>query len=180
MSLLKGNRSFLRLDDDGISFESGQPFFDMSRIGNGSTHEKELRILRGEGDGELVLETALPISDHLVFINDEKMGPLPGKESLSLGFERSYNYRRFKILGDIAGGDTDLPSLLFPFPPLIVGKCPGGHRVDGLPVSAKGFPILDEGFENKGLSRTCRSRNDDVLTGSQRSNCLLLPQVRNL
>ena len=58
------------LDHHRITADAIEPLGDLLRVGDTAGKEQQLGLGWREGDGDLVVETAVEVADHLIFIND--------------------------------------------------------------------------------------------------------------
>ena len=59
-------------DEGGVATEAFEPVDDVVGVGDGSAEEQELGALGGEGDGKLVVQAAVVVSEHLVFVDHQE------------------------------------------------------------------------------------------------------------
>ena len=168
--------AMLVADQNGTAAKAAEPADDGIGIGNAATEEKKLRLRRREREGEFVIEAAIGVADHLVFINNEERGAVALDEAVLLGFEGGDEDGGAEIFGEIAGGDADIPAARAPFGELVIGEGARWDGVDGLTTIFTGFGPK---FEDERLARAGGSLHDDVLAGAQRGDGLLLPEVGN-
>ena len=95
-------------------------------------------------------------------------------EAVLLGFQRGDDDRGGEVVGEVAGGDADVPAAGAPLGELVVGEGAGGDRVDGL---AAVLAVVRPEFEDKGLSGPGGGVHDDVLAGAKGRDGLMLPEV---
>ena len=167
----------MRLHDSHFSPQALQPFGDLSGIGHATAQHQELRLGRGQGHRQFVVQAASLVPDHLVFVDHEQAGSLAGQESLALRLQGRHQDRRLEVLGEIPGCDPHFPTRRTPLPPLVVGQGPGGNGEDRLLAFLEGSGG-DEVFKDEGLPGTGGGVNDDVRSLGQRSDRLLLPEIR--
>ena len=131
---------------------------------------------RREGEGEFVVQAAIRVAYHLVFVHDEKRRTFAGDEAVLLGFKCGDDDGGAQIFREVARGDADIPATCAPLSEFVIGKGTGRHGVDGL---ATWFAAMRPQFEDERLARTGRRLHDDILAFAQRGHGLLLPQVRD-
>ena len=79
-----------------------------------------------------------------------------------------------KVVGEVAGGDADVPFPGAPFGEFVVGEGAGGDGVDGLAAIAA---EVGPEFEDQGFAGAGGRVDDDVLAGAEGGDGLLLPEV---
>ena len=95
-------------------------------------------------------------------------------EPVLLRLESGDKNRGIEVLGQVAGGDAHVPPSAAPFGELVVGQCPRGHGVNGLPPI---FARLRPQFEDQRLTGARGRMDDHVLARPQCRHGLLLPKV---
>ena len=163
-------------DENGVAAKAVEPSDDGIGIGDAAAEEQKLGLGRREGEGEFVIQAAVGVADHLVFVHDEEGGAVALDEAVFLGFERGDEDGGVEIFGEVAGGDADIPAASAPFGEFVIGEGAGGDGVDGL---AAIFAAVGPKLEDQGLARAGGGLDDDVLAGTQRGDGLLLPEVGN-
>lgn len=153
-----------------------QPFDDVLRIGDAAAEEEELGVRRREGKGEFVIEAAVGVADHLIFINDEERRAIALDEAGFLGFESGDKDGRLEIFGKIARGDAHIPAARAPFREFVVGQRAGGDGVDGV---AAVFAGIGPKLEDQRFARASGGLDYKVLARAQSGYGLLLPEVGN-
>jgi hypothetical protein len=176
VDFLQGDRALIVTDQDGLAAKSLKPFGDILRIGDAAAEKEQLRVRRGKGDGEFVIETAVAVADHLVFIHDEQGGAFTGKQAILLSFKGSDQDGRIKVFREVAGGNPHVPPSRSPLGKLIVCESPSRDGIDGLPSI---FALVRPEFENQGFPRAGRRLDDDIFPFPQCRDGLLLPKVRD-
>ena len=160
----------------GIPAQALKPGDNMLGVGHAAAEHQELRLGRRHGDGQLVVETAIGVAEHLVLVDHQKPWAITVNEAVFLRLKRSNDDRRVEVFRKVTRGDTNIPAARAPLGELVVGQGASRHGVNGLTgVSALIRPKLkNERFACAG----CRV-NDDIVAGSQVLNRLLLPQIWN-
>jgi hypothetical protein len=171
---VEGNRADFVSDEDGIASEASEPVDDLIGIGDGTAEEEELGVGWGEGDGQFVVQAAILIGEHLVFVDDEEAGAVAVDEAVLLGFEGGDEDGGGEVVGEIAGGDTDVPAAGAPFGEFVIGEGAGGDGVDGL---AAVLAVIGPEFEDEGLAGAGGGMDDDVLSCAEGDHGFLLPEV---
>ncbi len=133
----------------------------------------------GECEGEFVVQTAAGVGEHLVFVDDESARSIAGEDPFALGLEGGDEDGRAGVFRDVAGGDPDVPAAAAPFGPFVVGEGAGGNRVDSL-ATASGGSRVDVEFEDAGFARPGGGVNENVVTGGERADGPLLPEIGNV
>src|SRR4029078_2333694 len=106
--------------------ESLQPFHDVLRVGDAAAEQEQLRVRRGEGDGEVVIEAAVFVANHLVLVHNEQDGAVALDQAVLLRFQRGDNDRRVQVVGEVASGNADVPAASAPFSEFVIGERAGG------------------------------------------------------
>ena len=78
-----------RRDKDGVPAKAPQPFHHVLRIGDAAAQQEQLRLRRGESQSQLVVEAAIRVAHHLVFVHDQERGTVTLNEAALLGFKSS-------------------------------------------------------------------------------------------
>ena len=91
-----------------------------------------------------------------------------------LGFQRGHQHRGVEVLGQVAGGDADVPATGPPLRQFVIGQGAGGHGVDRL---TPGLALIGPQFEDQGLAGPGGGLDDDILAFPQGGDGGLLPQV---
>ena len=166
--------AFLVADEGDLAAEALQPFHGVVRIGDAAAEKEELRLGRCEGEGEFVIQAAVGVAEHLIFIHDEQGRAFSANEAALLRFERGDEDGGLEIFREVAGGDADVPAAGAPFGEFVVGE---RARRDGVNGLAAIFSLLRPEFEDEGFARASRGVDDDITTRAQRGDGLLLPEV---
>ena len=174
MNFLQWNGAFLVADEDGLATEAFEPFDDLLGIGHAAAEEQELGAGRSQREGQLVIQAAVRVAEHLVFVHDEQGRAVAADEAVLLGLQGGDEDRRGKVLAQVAGGDADIPAARAPFGQFVIGQGAGGDGVNGL---AAVFSLIGPKLENQGLARAGRGLDDDVPALAQGGDGLLLPEV---
>lgn len=172
-NFLKGDGTFAVGDQFGGPPEAAEPVADRFGIADGAAEEKEARLWRRGGDGDLVIEAPLVIADHLVFIDDEEIGTLAVEEAGFLGFEGGDDDGGIGTERAVAGDEADRPAEGFPFEQFIVGEGAGGNGVDGAAVEA----AIHEEFKDIGFAGTGGGIDDDIASPGEVAEGGLLPDI---
>ena len=110
----------------------------------------------------------------MVLVDDEQGRSIASDKPVFLCFEGGDKNRGIQVLGQVAGGDADVPAPGSPFSQFVIGQRPRGYCVNSLtPIFAK----LGPQFEDERLAGACGRMDDHVLARSQCRHGLLLPQV---
>jgi hypothetical protein len=163
-------------DENRFAAKAGEPFDDVVGIGDAAAEEEELGLRRREGESEFVIEAAVGVPDHLIFIHDEEGGAIALDEAVLLGLESGYKDGGGKIFGEVAGGDADIPAAGAPFGEFVISEGAGGDGVDGL---AAIFAGVGPEFKNQSFAGAGGGLDDDVFALAEGGDGLLLPKVRN-
>jgi len=174
MDFFKRNGAVLVADQVGVASQTPQPLDHVLRIADAAAQQQELCGGRGQGDGQLVVEPAVGVPDHLVFIDDEQAWAGALHQAVLLCFERGDEDRRVEILGQVARGDADVPPARPPLGQFVVRQRACRNGIDRLaPIMA----LLGPDLENQCLARTGRRLDDDVTARTQGADRFLLPEV---
>jgi hypothetical protein len=174
VDFLEGYGAEVMADEGGLAAEALEPFGDVLGVGDGATEEEELGGGWGEGEGELVIEAAVGVAEHLEFVDDEECGALASDESMFLGFEGGDDDWGVEVFREVTGGDADVPALVAPFGEFIIGEGAGGNRVDDLLL---GPALFGPEFEDEGFTAAGGGLDDDVVALAEGGDGLLLPEV---
>ena len=174
VNLFERHGPVLVADEQRLAAEAREPLHDVLRIGDAAGKKQELRLRRGEREGEFVIQPAIRVREHLVFVHDQQRRAVARDEPVLLGLQRGHHDRCAQILREIAGGDADVPAARAPLGELVVGERARGHGVDGL---AAILPAVGPQFEDERLAGAGRRLHDDVLAFAQGRHGFLLPQV---
>ena len=161
-------------DRHRIAAQAPEPFHHVLRIADAAAEQEQLGVGRRQRNGDLVVQPALRVGDHLVFVDDQQRRAFAADEPVFLGLERGDEHGRGKVLGQVAGGDADIPAARPPLGQLVVGQGPRRHGVDCLPARPA---LVGPDLENEGLARARRCLHDDVPALAQGADGLLLPEV---
>jgi hypothetical protein len=161
-------------DEESAAAEAFEPFDDVVWVGDAAAEEEELGGAGCESDGELVIETAVGVAEHLVFVDDEEGGAFALDEAMFLSFEGGDEEGCVEVMGEVAGGDADVPAAGLPFGEFIVGECAGGDGVDGLVWVAA---LFAPEFEDERFTGAGGSLDDDIEAVAEGGDGLLLPEV---
>ena len=176
VDLLQWHGPFPMSDEHGTPAEAREPFHDVFGVGHAAAEQEELRLRRRERDGQLVVQAAIGVPDHLILVDHEQRGAVAADEPVLLRLQRGDDDGGFEILGEVSRGDADVPTTRAPFGELVIGQRAGGDGVDGL---AAVLAVVRPQLKHEGLARAGGSMDDDVLSIAQRGHGLLLPEVRH-
>lgn len=154
--------------------ETLKPFHDVLRIGDAAAEEEQLRLRRREGEGEFVVQPAILVADHLIFVHDQQRGAVAANESVLLRLQCGDKDGRFEIFREITGGDADVPAARAPFGELVIGEGARGHGVNRL---AAIFPLVRPQLEDERLAGAGGRLHHHVAPVAQGRDRLLLPEV---
>src|SRR5438045_8343365 len=96
------------------------------------------------------MHAAHSIAKHLKFIDDEQAWTFSSKEPAALGFESGDDDSCIQVEGDIAGGDSDIPTSAAPFRQLVVSYSASRNREDGLLLQVGVEQFEDVSFTRAG------------------------------
>ena len=161
-------------DQDGLAAKAVQPFDDILRVAHAAAQQQQLRLRRRQRDGQLVIEAAVRVAEHLVFVHDEQRRAVALNEAVLLGLQRGHQHGRAQVLRQVARGNADIPAAGAPLGQLVIGQRAGWHSVDGL---AAVLALVGPELEDQRLARPGRGLDDDVLALAQGGDGLLLPEV---
>ena len=71
---LQRHRALLVADDNRLAAETVEPLDDMVRVFDTAAEKKKLGVLGSQGEGQFVIQAAVAIADHLVFIDHHQLG----------------------------------------------------------------------------------------------------------
>ena len=151
-----------------------QPVGHLLGVGHRAAEEKKLGLRWGQRQRQLVIQPSVFIAEHLVFVDHQQGGAIAPDEPVFLGFEGGDQNRGIEVLGQVAGGDAHVPAPTAPFGQLVIGQCPRGHRVNGLPPI---FARLRPQFEDQRLAGARGCMDDHIFARPQGRHGLLLPEV---
>ena len=86
VDLLERHGAVVVFDEDRSAPEATEPFDDVLRVADTAAQEQELGLRRGESQGEFVIQAAVGVADHLVFIHHQQRRAVAGDEAVLLGF----------------------------------------------------------------------------------------------
>ena len=92
-----------------IAPQPPQPFYHLIRIGHTAAQEQQLSARRRHGQSEFIVQTAVEIADHLVFIDHQQVRPIAMHETALLGFQSCGENRGIQILCQISRGNPHRP-----------------------------------------------------------------------
>ena len=174
MDLLQRHGAFVVANQDGLAAEALQPFDDVLRVAHAAAEQQQLRLRRRQRHGQFVIQAAVQVAEHLVFVHHQQGGAVALDEAVLLRFQRGDQHGRAEILRQVAGGDADIPAAGAPFGELVVGQRAGGHGVDGLPAI---LALVGPELEDQRLAGAGGRLHDHVLALAQGADGLLLPEV---
>jgi len=164
------------VDEDGVAANAAEPLDGFIGVGDAAAEEEKLGGGFGEGEDEFVVHAADGVAEHLVFVHDEEVGAFGAEEAAFLGFEGGDDDGGVEVVGDVAGGDADVPAGGAPFVEFVVGEGAGGDGEDGVAAAA----LLHEELEDEGFAGAGGSVDDDIPPRLEMTHRLLLPEVGNL
>jgi hypothetical protein len=173
---IERNGALGHVDEFHTAAEAVQPGGDLGGVAHAAAEEEKLSGRRREGERHLIIEPAHGVGEHLVFVEDEESRGVAREDALALGLEGGDQDGGVKIFRQISGGDADIHAEGLPLAPFVVGEGAGGDRVDGL-AEAGGFGGCEKEFEDAGLPGSGGGVDDDVGSGFEMANGLLLPEV---
>ena len=115
VDFFQGNGAFFVMNEHGPAAQALQPMNDLLGIGHAAAEKEELGAGRGQGEGQFVIQAAVLVAQHLVFIHDEEGRAVAADEAVLLRFQRGDEHRGGKVFAQIAGGDADVPAARAPF-----------------------------------------------------------------
>ena len=174
MDLVERHGAFIVADQNGLAAKPLQPFDDILRIADAAAEQEQLRLRRRQGHGELVIQAAVEVAEHLVLVHDQQGGAVALDEAVLLRLQRGDQHGGAEVFRQVARGDADVPAARAPFGELVVGQRAGRHRVDGLPAI---LALVGPELEDQRLARPGRRLDDHVLALAQGADGLLLPEV---
>ena len=131
---------------------------------------------RRHRDGQFVVQTAVGVAEHLVFVDDQQLGAVTVDQSVFLGLKRGNDDRCVKVFGEVTGGDADVPATGTPLREFVIGQGTGGHGVDRLAwVTA----LVGPQFEDERFARPGRCMHHHILSITKMLHRLLLPKIRH-
>jgi hypothetical protein len=129
-----------------------------------------------QGDGQLVVEASVSVTQHLVFVHDEEARPVALNEAVLLGLQRGHQHGRAQILRQVARGNAYVPASGTPLGQLVIGQRTSRYSVNGL---AAILALVGPDLEDERLTGSGGGLDDYVLALAQGADGLLLPEVGN-
>ena len=74
VNFLQGHRALVVFDQEGVAAQTPQPFHHVVRIGHAAAQEQELGRGRRHRQGKLVVQAAVGVAEHLVFVHHQQVG----------------------------------------------------------------------------------------------------------
>jgi len=172
-NFVEGDGALALLDEGDVAtaVEPFEPVADRAGIGDAAAEEEELRRGRHGEDGALVVIAAHGIAEPLVLVDDVERGAV----GCLLGLERGDHERSVGSVGEVAGGDADVPALAGPLGEFVVGQRAGRDSKDDLAGTAALLEVL---LEDESLARAGWGLDNDVVARCERADGLPLPRVR--
>ena len=137
MDFFQRNRAQIVADENGMTAQAAEPFDHVLGVGHAAAQEQQLGFGRGQSQSQLIIQPAVLIAEHLILIDDQQSGTVALNEPVLLRLQRGHQDGSVKILGQIAGGDADIPAAGAPLGQFVIGQGAGGNGVNGLaPVFA--------------------------------------------
>ena len=164
MNFFERHGALIVADQNGLAAEPLQPFDDILRIAHAAAEQEQLRLRRRQGHGQLVIQAAVEVAEHLVLVHDQQRRAVALDEAVLLRLERGDQHRRAEVLRQVARGDADVPAARAPFGELVVGQRAGRHGVDGLPAI---LALVGPELEDQRLARAGGRLDDHVLALAQ-------------
>src|SRR3974390_70898 len=115
MDFLERHRTMVVTNQNGFAAKAVEPFDDVLWIGDAAAHEEQLRLGRSQRKGEFVIQAAVEVPDHLVFIDHEQCGTSTPDKTVLLSLEGCYEHRGVEVFGKVARCDAHIPTASTPF-----------------------------------------------------------------
>ncbi len=91
IDLVLRDRPLIVPNEKRVASDPAQPFDHVLRIVHTPAEQKQLRLRRGESEGQLVVHAPDRIGDELIFIDDEQARTLPPEKTGALRLEGGDN-----------------------------------------------------------------------------------------
>ena len=141
-----------------------------------AAEQKQLRVRRRQRQGEFVIQPAIRITEHLVFIHHQQGRAIAADQTVLLRLQRRHENRRVEILRKVAGGDAHIPTAARAIPRVCRWPTRGWERCKW---PGRDFCRIRPEFENQGFARPGGRVHDHILALAQARDGLLLPEVGN-
>ena len=132
VDLFERHRALVMANQHGFASEALQPFNHILRVADAAAEQKQLGSRRRQCDSEFVVQAAVRITEHLVFVHDKQSGPIASNEFVLLRLQRCYQDGSGEIVRKVAGGNANFPAPSTPFCQFVIGQRPRRHSVDRL------------------------------------------------
>ena len=109
------NRTQIEPDQDRLPTQALQPFDHVLGIADTPAEQQQLRLARGQGQSQFVIQSAVGIADHLVFVDHQQRRAVALNQPPLLGFEGGDENRRVQVFRQITRGNADIPAARPPF-----------------------------------------------------------------
>src|SRR5579862_9627718 len=109
-----------------------EPFYDILGVRHTSAQQQKLGLRRCQRDRQLVIQPSVQITQHLVFVNDQKSRTVALDEAAFLGLQSRYQDRRTEVLRQISCGNAYIPTTRSPFRKFVVGQSTSRHGINRL------------------------------------------------
>ena len=153
-----------------------KPSDDVLGVGHAAAEHQELCLGWRHGDGQLVVETAIGVAEHLVLVDHQKPRAVAIDEAVFLRLKRGNDDRRVQVFRKVTRGDTNIPAARAPLGELVVSQSASRHGVNRLAGVAA---LVGPKLKNERFACAGRRVDDNILASPQMLNRLLLPQVWN-
>ena len=94
MDLLQRHGAVFVANEHGLAAQPLQPFDDILRVADAAAQQQQLGLRRRQGHGQLVIQAAVQVAEHLVFVHDQQGGAVALDEAVLLGLQRGDQHRR--------------------------------------------------------------------------------------
>ena len=118
----------------GLASQSREPLNDVLRIGHTAAEHEQLSLRRCERDCQFVVQSAVRIGDHLVFVDHQQHGTVTLDKTILLRLKSGDYDRRAQVFSNVARRDTDTPTTRAPFSKLVIRERARRDGINSLPA----------------------------------------------